>query len=73
MGAVLMVTDKYGKVAAGAKDAPKRVTLPPRSSAAGAKTIKIRYGPYMVPNMKLKNFVGEEGSLYNYPDKEVEK
>jgi hypothetical protein len=68
-----MLADKYGKVAPGAKDAPKRAILPTRSSAAGAKTIKVRYGPYKVPNMMQKNFVGEEGSLYNYPDKEVEK
>jgi hypothetical protein len=71
---MLIVVDKYGKVAAGAKDAPIREVFPQsRSKAPGAKTIKIRYGPYKVPNMMNKNMVGEKGSLFNLPDKEVEK
>jgi hypothetical protein len=71
---VLIVEDKYGKVARGAKDAPLREVYPQsRSRAAGAKTIKIRYGPYKVPNMMNKNMVGEKGSLFNLPDVNVEK
>jgi hypothetical protein len=71
---VLIVVDKYGKVAPGPKDAPVREVFPvSRSRAAGAKTIKIRYGPYRVPNMMNKNMVGEKGSLYNLPDVNVEK
>ena len=68
------MVDKYGKVAPGAKDAPVRDVFPQsRSRAAGAKTIKIRYGPYKVPNMMNKNMVGEKGSLFNLPDANVEK
>ena len=68
------MVDKYGNVARGAKDAPVREVFPQsRSRAAGAKTIKIRYGPYKVPNMMNKNMVGEKGSLFNLPDVNVEK
>jgi hypothetical protein len=39
-----------------------------RSSVAGAQTVKLRYGPYKIPNMTKKNILGEEGMLSNFPD-----
>jgi hypothetical protein len=38
-----------------------------------ARTVKVRYGPYKVPNMRVKNIMGEEGTLWNYPDNWVKK
>jgi hypothetical protein len=40
---------------------------------AGSKTVKIRYGPYSVPNASKKNIAGENGVLYNYPHINVER
>jgi hypothetical protein len=62
----------YGKVPAGPNDATNRVTLTPTYPLAGAKKLKLRYGPYKVPNMNKKNLIGEMGSLFNFPD-EFEK
>ena len=54
--------------------ASKFVELAPRVQGnAAAKTVKIRYGPYKVPNMTVKNVLGEEGTLWNYPDNSVKK
>jgi hypothetical protein len=47
--------------------------MAPRVKADNAKTIKIRHGPYKVPNMNSKNLLGEEGSLWNYGDVDVFK
>jgi hypothetical protein len=58
------VPDPEGAVA-------KFVELEPR--VKGAKTVKVRYGPYKVPNMTVKNIAGEEGTLWNYPDNYVKK
>ena len=33
--------------------------------------MKIRYGPYKVPNGSKRNIAGEMGVLYNYPDLNV--
>jgi hypothetical protein len=53
---------------------PKRVTMASRATTvAGSKTVKMRYGPYKVPDMGKKNIVGEAGSLWNYPDRAIEK
>jgi hypothetical protein len=53
---------------------PKRVPMANRATQVpNAKTVKMRYGPYKIPNMGKKNIVGESGSLWNYPDKAVEK
>jgi hypothetical protein len=61
-----------GKVADPPGAAPKTVVFKEsRVKIPGAKTVKIRYGPYKVSNMGKKNLLGEAGSLYNYPDKEV--
>jgi hypothetical protein len=35
--------------------------------------VKIRYGPYKVPNAGKKNFMGEAGSLFNFPDLEADR
>jgi hypothetical protein len=53
--------------------APRKIDLPARVEVNGAKAVKIRYGPYKVPNMNVKNFLGEEGALWNYPDPRVDK
>jgi len=39
----------------------------------GAKRLKYRYGPYMVPNMNRTSLVGEEGMLWNFPDLNIPK
>jgi hypothetical protein len=66
-------TAKGGKVADPAGASAKRVELSPRAKIPGSKTIKMRYGPYKVPNMKIKNILGEEGSLWNYADNAAPK
>jgi hypothetical protein len=38
-----------------------------------SKTVKIRYGPYKVPRSSRKNFLGGSGTLFNYPDLNVER
>lgn len=43
------------------------------SKVAGAKRIKMRYGPYMVPGMNGTSITGETGMLWNYPDISVQK
>lgn len=64
----------YGKVADIPGAAPRRVELANRNAqVANAKTVKIRYGPYKVPNMSKKGLTGESGTLYNYPHVQVEK
>jgi hypothetical protein len=64
----MTVLEGYGKVAPGADDAPNTIKLSPRYPLAGSKSIKLRYGPYKVPNMNKKNLAGEMGSLFNFPD-----
>jgi hypothetical protein len=48
---------------------PSRV----KHESGKSKTVKIRYGPYKVPSMKVMNLMGEEGTLWNYPDNWVKK
>jgi hypothetical protein len=67
------VKGKYGKVPDPAGAAPRIVHLSPREKTPGSKSVKIRYGPYLVPNMGHKNRVEEEGMLSNFPDLEVTK
>jgi hypothetical protein len=66
----------YGK-AYGSGKLPTRVDLPPKHPKyPGFKTVKIRYGPYKVPNMGIttKTMTGsEEGMLWNYPDTNIQK
>jgi hypothetical protein len=64
----------YGKVADVPGAAPRKVELASRTAQVpNAKTVKIRYGPYKVPNMSKKSITGESGTLYNYPHVSVEK
>jgi hypothetical protein len=48
-----------GKVADPPGFMPKRVVLKSRTNIPGAQTIKLRYGPYKVPNMGITNILGE--------------
>jgi hypothetical protein len=59
---------KYGKVADPAGAGPRIIQLSPREKTPGSKTMKIKYGPYLVPNAGHKNRVEEEGMLSNYAD-----
>jgi hypothetical protein len=69
--------DPYGKASLGVGKLPTRVELPSKHpEVPGFKTVKIRYGPYKVPNMGVttKTLTGpEEGMLWNYPDSNIEK
>jgi hypothetical protein len=64
------LTAKGGKVAAvaGAKPARQEIEGAPKVAGAQVKRVKMRYGPYKVPNMKVSNILGEEGALWNYAD-----
>ena len=62
-----------GKVPDPPGAAPRRVVLKPRADLAEMQTVKLRYGPFKVPNQKKKNLVGEYGMLYNYPDLNISK
>ncbi|KAF2403656.1 hypothetical protein EJ06DRAFT_527256 [Trichodelitschia bisporula] len=69
-----MLNSGYGRVPDPAGAAPRVVNLPARiADIAGSKTIKLRYGPYKVPNMGHKNAIGEAGALWNYPDQKIDK
>jgi hypothetical protein len=57
----------YGLVARKANDLPEREVLQRRTQTTGSKTIKIRYGPFKIPNASIKNMAGEMGMLFNYP------
>jgi hypothetical protein len=64
----------YGKLPAAAGDAPRKQILANRTpQLAEAKSVKLRYGPYRVPNATHKNAFGEMGTLYNYPDTQIER
>jgi hypothetical protein len=67
-------TEGYGKVPT-AKSIETRFEVPAREKdlVPNSRSVKIRYGPYLVPNKTQKNLAGEEGVLYNYPDRDVEK
>ena len=62
-----------GKVAGVPGAAPLRADLKSQSKVPGAKRVKIRHGPYKVPNMNKVGLSGEAGSLWNYPDTSVTK
>jgi len=67
------LTGKYGKVPDPAGAGPRVIQLSPREKTPGSKSVKIRYGPYLVPNAGYKNRVEEEGMLSNFPDLAVTK
>ncbi|KAF2666057.1 hypothetical protein BT63DRAFT_458422 [Microthyrium microscopicum] len=73
VGTITNLLGKGGKVADPAGFAPKRVVMETTSKVAGVKRIKMRYGPYMVPNMNKTSLVGESGMLWNYPDLAIPK
>jgi hypothetical protein len=66
----------YGKVT-GVGKLPTKVDLPSKHpEVPGFKTVKVRYGPYKVPNMNkiTRTLTGnEEGALWNYPDQNIQK
>jgi hypothetical protein len=63
----------FGTFAAPAGSAERRVVEKTRTDVPGAKTIKVRYGPYKVPSSKFKNMLGEMGMLSNFPHTDMEK
>ncbi|KAK3079560.1 hypothetical protein LTS18_004554, partial [Coniosporium uncinatum] len=63
----------YGKVADVPVAAPRRVTVAPHTNVTGVQSVKIRHGPYKVPSMNKENMMGSSGTLYNYPDVQVER
>lgn len=64
----------YGVVAPGANPIERRVLVKTRTpQIPGAKTVKVRYGPYRVPNDSKKSVGGEMGTLWNYPHLNVER
>jgi hypothetical protein len=52
---------------------PRRQESQSESTVPGAKRVKIRSGPYRVPNMMKTNPTGERGMLWNYPDLQIER
>jgi len=73
IGTLTTLIGKGGKVADPPGAAPKRQDLPATSKVPGAKRVKMRYGPYSVPNMNKTSLVGEAGALWNYPDTSIAK
>jgi hypothetical protein len=64
----------YGNISDVAGAASRRIDLPTRNAhIAGSKTVKIRYGPFKVPNTSKTNIFGEKGSLFNWPMPNQEK
>jgi hypothetical protein len=63
----------YGKVPEAPGAAPRKTTLTSKFDIPGAQRVKLRYGPYKVPNMKRKNMLGVSGMLFNYPQRNIEK
>jgi hypothetical protein len=56
-----------------AGSAPPKEVIKSRTDIPGAQTVKMRYGPYKVPSSKIKNMLGEEGMLSNFPHMGMEK
>jgi hypothetical protein len=52
--------------------APRREDQKPRSTVRGAKSVKLRYGPYKVPNMNVNNGLGEFGMMADVPTLNLE-
>jgi hypothetical protein len=53
--------------------ASRRENQPSTTGIPSAKRVKIRYGPYMVPNSNRKNLMGLNGKLTTYPHNDMEK
>jgi hypothetical protein len=73
VGMITSLLGKGGKVADPPGAAPKKVSLKSDSQVPGTKRVKLRYGPYSVPNMNKTSLVGEQGMLWNYPDLAIPK
>jgi len=44
-----------------------------QTTVAGAKAVKIRYGPYLVPSVNTANSRGDKGMLVDWPHVNVTK
>lgn len=55
---------KGGKVTDPAGAVSKKQVLESPSKVAGVKRVKMRYGPYSVPNMNKTSITGEAGALW---------
>ncbi|TID27629.1 Diphthamide biosynthesis protein 2 [Venturia nashicola] len=73
LGALTSLMGKGGKVADVPGATPRKQLIKSDSLVPGVKRIKMRYGPYKVPNMNTKGLTGEAGSLWNYPDTNIAK
>lgn len=73
IGAMTTMLGKGGKVADPPGASSKRVNLQTTSKVSGVKRIKLRYGPYSVPNMNKTSITGEAGMLWNFPDLAIPK
>jgi hypothetical protein len=62
-----------GKVPDPPGAAPRRVEMKSDSPVDGVKRVKIRSGPYRVPNMGTKSLSGHSGMLEGYIDRVIEK
>jgi len=45
---------------------PRKQIVQSDSKIPGVKRVKMRYGPYSVPNMNKTSVTGEAGSLWKY-------
>jgi len=73
VGTITSLLGKGGKVSHPAGAAPLRVNLQSDSPITGVKRVKIRNGPYQVPNINRTSLVGESGMLWNFPDLSITK
>jgi hypothetical protein len=64
----------YGIVTPPEGSAPRTVIEESKVRAVpDAKSVKIRYGPYLVPSAKVKGPMGHNGMLFNFPHENMEK
>jgi hypothetical protein len=63
----------YGRVPESLDVAPKRVAVQSRTTVPGSKTVKIRYGPFKVPNRNKRSLLGLDGMLTNVTITQAEK
>jgi len=73
VGMMTTLLGKGGRTIGGWNDAALRQPLRTTSKLPGAKRLKYRYGPYIIPNMNKTSIVGEEGMLWNFPDLNIPK
>jgi hypothetical protein len=69
----VLCTPPGGRVADPPGAAPRRVELKSTQKSPGVKRVKLRHGPYKVPNMMTKSVMGEGGALWNCGDDKIEK